>query len=238
MIRKRVAYFIFVFLFVFLMLNTSKVYALEDKYFDKLVIDENCNFINLDNKKGISTIIESELVKSKGLKVCNTFKSISNTKKKNIGTIFVGDSRFVGMNDACDMDFPVVAKVSKGYKWFKSDGLKKINEIKNDSNKDSWRIVINLGVNDLYNVNKYIDLYKDLSKDYEVVLVSVNPTEKNASVSNKSISNFNSKISKINGIKYIDSYNYLMNDGYSTTDGVHYTYKTYKKIYNYILESI
>lgn len=168
----------------------------------------------------------------------------SKTKKKTItGYIYIGDSRFVGMNDVCGIEDSkktfVIAEIGKGYKWFESTALPKMKEIKkNNKSINNWKIVIGLGVNDLYNVNRYIKKYKSMAKKNNIIIVSVNPIEYHKSLSNADITKFNSKIKEIKGIKYIDTYNYLISNGYKTTDGLHYDNNTYKKIYKKVKLSI
>lgn len=168
----------------------------------------------------------------------------SKTKKKTItGCIYIGDSRFVGMNDVCGIEDSkktfVIAEIGKGYKWFESNALPKMKEIKkNNKSINNWKIVIGLGVNDLYNVNRYIKKYKSMAKKNNIIIVSVNPIEYHKSLSNADITKFNSKIKEIKGIKYIDTYNYLISNGYKTTDGLHYDNNTYKKVYKKVKLSI
>lgn len=201
-----------------------------------LIVLCNTSSVNADvtsMTRGISSVIEKYLEPSKGMVLAKHKK-----KHKTTGTIFVGDSRFVGMNNVCDVSYPMVAKVGKGYNWFISDGMDQIKQIKHDHPKDKWRIVCNLGVNDLGNIDKYIDLYTDLSKDYKIFLVSVNPVEGHVSVSNTSIDRFNEKLKQIDGITYIDTNKYLNDHGFDTTDGLHYTKQTYQTIYNYITSKL
>ena len=44
---------------------------------------------------------------------------------------------------------------------------------------------------------------------------------------------FNEKIKESSAI-YIDTYGYLIEDGFESPDGLHYNNSTYQKIYNYI----
>lgn len=153
--------------------------------------------------------------------------------------IFVGDSRTVGMHTAVgDQDGDVwSAQVSQGYAWMESTGIPAIeSEI-----TDGSAVVILLGVNDLGNVNNYISYLNThapswKAKGAKVYFVSVNPTANGASVTNAQIESFNTKIRNATQtiVSYIDTYSYLQENGYDTTDGIHYTTDTYKKIYNYI----
>ena len=68
----------------------------------------------------------------------------------------------------------------------------------------------------------------------DLYIVSVNPVEYHKYITNDMISSFNKEISMIPNTHYIDTYSCLMNGGFSTVDGLHYTKDTYKKIYNLI----
>ena len=67
-----------------------------------------------------------------------TKKTSSSYSKEDdsVGTIFIGDSRTVGLNKAVDIEAEdrqfVVAKVGKGYDWFIKSALPEIKEIKKE----------------------------------------------------------------------------------------------------------
>ncbi len=141
-------------------------------------------------------------------------------------TTWLGDSRFVGLSGVAKENF--VAEISKGYNW----GIEQ--EITTKT------IIFGLGVNDLYNSGKYKSWLKKLVKDHTVYFVSVNPVneKKCKTVKNKTIKAFNKKMKKVDGINYIDTYTYLQNNGFNSSDGLHYDNKTNKKIYKYILGKV
>jgi cytochrome oxidase Cu insertion factor (SCO1/SenC/PrrC family) len=159
----------------------------------------------------------------------------------SVGTIFIGDSRTVGLNKAVDIEAEdrqfVVAKVGKGYDWFVKSGLPEIKKIKAENTAlTKWRYVVNLGVNDLGNIDKYLEEYNKLTDDdssIQLVLVSVNPVKDYPTVTNSSIKKFNAKLMDA-GYDYIDTYSALVKKGYSTVDGLHYTDETYDDIYDLI----
>ncbi len=158
-----------------------------------------------------------------------------------VGTIYIGDSRTVGMDDVLDLenleeDTFVVAKVGQGYAWLTSTALPQVERIKKQNPQiDAWQYIINLGVNDLGSIDKYLEKYEKLAEDdnVEILLVSVNPVKNYPTVSNDDIEEFNEKLQE-SGFYYIDTYSVLMNDGYSTTDGLHYTNDTYEQIHDAI----
>lgn len=160
------------------------------------------------------------------------------------GTLFIGDSRFVGMDEAVDIESEdhqfVVAKVGQGLPWFKDTALSSIEKIRQrNTGLTHWRYVVCLGVNDLRDIDGYLSAYDDIiaDSDNELILVSVNPVQNYPSITNSSIEKFNAKLENYaeeNGLQYIDSFNHLMDEGYTTTDGLHYDNDTYEEIYSYI----
>lgn len=166
-------------------------------------------------------------------------------KEERTGYIYLGDSRFVGMNKYCHMDKKkdtwCVAKVGQGLSWMKKTAIVEVEDIVAE-NKDieNWVLIIGLGVNDLNNIDNYIEEYDSL-EGFEIILVSVNPMEKDKADKygydydglSPKIVKFNNKL-KETSYQYIDTYSAMINNGYSTVDGLHYTKKTYTYIYNVI----
>lgn len=156
--------------------------------------------------------------------------------------IFVGDSRTVGMMNAVSKNNDEwICKVSSDYNWLvniaNSSVENKINEQAN--------VFILMGINDLHNYQKYISYINDLAikvseKGGRTYFVSVNPTNRSADYLNDDIDEFNLKVK--NGLSsyvtYIDTNSYLMNNGFSSSDGIHYTNTTYKQIYSLIKSNI
>ena len=167
----------------------------------------------------------------------------NNENNYKTGYIFIGDSRFIGMDDVCNISETdnkfVIAKVSEGYDFLINTALPEAERI-TQSNNDitNWKYIICLGVNDLYNLDKYINTYNDLSNTIDLIVISVNPIEYHNNISNEAIEEFNSKLENIEGIQYVDSYSILLNNGFNTTDGIHYTDRTYELIYNIINNAI
>ncbi len=158
-----------------------------------------------------------------------------------VGTIYIGDSRTVGMDDVIDIENEeenafVVAKVGQGYSWFSSTALTQVEQIKKrNTDIDAWQYIINLGVNDLGSIDKYLEKYEKLAEEdnIEIILVSVNPVKNYPTVSNDDIEAFNEKLEE-SGFYYIDTYSVLEEEGFSTSDGLHYTSDTYELIYETI----
>ena len=189
------------------------------------------------------------------ISVNNEVKEFVDVKViKQAGTIdvnkseitIVGDSRMVGLcgykwykndNGSC------IAKVSMGYNWLVNTAIPSVNKLSNDKKKN---IVLNLGVNDLGNINKYLSKYKELStktwKNYNIFLLSVNPTRGNYDHLNTKINSFNSKLkafaNNYNNVTYCDSASFLKSNGFGTSDGLHYNEGTSKIIYSQIYKCI
>ena len=187
------------------------------------------------------------------------------------GVIMVGDSRTVRMRQAlaaqnCGANMNGVRFVSasgQGLKWFKDEGYRHlINQIKHIrvSSSKPVAVVFNLGVNDLYRISDYVVYMNELAPELEkmnckLYYMSVNPIngvmiEKTGRLSLRKeaeVRAFNDRIKTgLDDYTYIDTYSWLMQNGFGTSngvngkdssedDGLHYTVKTYKRIYDYCL---
>lgn len=180
----------------------------------------------------------------------NNSSDASNIKS-NGSTIYMGDSRTNGMkNTGLDSNEQVIAKDGGNYKDF----LNHMAEAKNKlSGNKTYNVVLNYGVNDLGNVDKYCSKYKEfissVDKGNTFYIVSVNPVRRNSNLTgatNSSIETFNKKIeSCISGItnaKYCDVYSSANLDtwekSYIDKSDIHYTTEGYKYIYSKIKECI
>lgn len=126
-------------------------------------------------------------------------------------------------------------------------------------------VIFNLGINDYGSISSYISYMQELgselkAKGCKLYYMSLNPVNnKLIQASGKpsrpeaSIRNFNASIKSslcTGGMyTYIDTYSYLMRTGYGTDasttgvdigidDGLHYTSKTYKRIYQYCMQTL
>ena len=194
--------------------------------------------------------------------------STTSSAKPGTKTIFVGDSRTVGMCAAITGQWGkcqfsnggayvngndiYVAEGSMGYAWFESTAVPAINNIlKNDPNT-TYNIISNMGVNWLLSdVDKYIVKYKELSngawKNHNIIIASVNPVNETIEKQNgyatrqEDIVKFNSKIKT--GISGLSNVKYCdtynaIINNFQTGDGLHYTATTYKNIYNHMVACI
>lgn len=187
-----------------------------------------------------------------------------STQTNNNYTIYVGDSRTVGMCSANDIgnNSECIAEVGKGYGWLKTTAVPKIYTSLNKHNNAN--VVINLGVNDLGTTDtntingqasNYAKIYNELASKYpksKVIIVSVGVVsdsdfekQKEAvnkgllytTISNQSVEAFNKAIkNNISGsnISYCDINTALKSKYKTAGDGLHYTNDTYKSIYTEI----
>lgn len=154
--------------------------------------------------------------------------------------IFVGDSRTEGIRDAVHDDSIWSCLSSMGYDWMVSTGVPQIEaEI-----VDNTSVIILMGVNDVHNLNKYVQYINEKAKEWtdlgaSTYFVSVGPVENDPYVTNEQIESFNAAMeANLIGVTYIDVYSHLMETGYSTLDGTHYPEDVSVKIYNYILDNL
>lgn len=169
-------------------------------------------------------------------------------------TIFVGDSRTVGMKKAIknkvDDTVHFVCKNGKGYMWFCSVALDEINSILEQS-EEPMNIIILFGVNDLKNSEWYVNLINNLAEndwiEHYVYYTSVNPVNEQLEEEHKKKVRKNSEIEEFNEyiqnnisdfVGYIDTYTLLNNNDYTTVDGLHYDKSTYRTIFEYIEETL
>ncbi len=192
-------------------------------------------------------------------KVTDTNKTVNGVTykfdKNGVGTIvedasaviFVGDSRTVGMSQAVSStkDGPFfIGKESIGYNWLVNTASSQIDSYLKDY--PAAKVVFAFGINDLGNISNYISYYNKLISKYpkaSFYMMSVNPVNEStakkwSTVTNSQISSFNTKLKNAFPSQYLDVYSYLNKNGFSTTDGVHYTASTYKTIYNYVVSLI
>lgn len=164
------------------------------------------------------------------------------TELPSIPYVFVGDSRTVQMKMAVgSSDKEYIAQVGEGYSWFKSTALSEIPSYAGSGTT----MIINFGVNDLSNAGKYISLVNNNIDDWinagiTVYYAAVTPVGENASVSNAQIERFNARLqSELDPrVRWIDGYSYLMQTGFSTPDGLHYSADTYRSLYSYYMSVI
>lgn len=165
--------------------------------------------------------------------------------KANETILYSGDSRTEGMKLALgeSSTLKFVCKPGTGYKWLKDTAVGKIKSIVKEN--PNTIVIFAFGVNDLPNIDYYTKLYKKFADEIKANIwyMSVNPVDSSVqgpydSVDNTKIEAFNAKLKSFAGSRYIDTYNYLLTDGFTAPDSLHYDNDTYKKIHEYCLSAV
>ncbi len=165
--------------------------------------------------------------------------------KANETILYSGDSRTEGMKLAIgeSSTLKFVCKPGTGYKWLKDTAIGKIKSIVKEN--PNTIVIFAFGVNDLPNIDYYTKLYKKFADEIKANIwyMSVNPVDSSVqgpydSVDNTKIEAFNAKLKSFAGSRYIDTYNYLLTDGFTAPDSLHYDNDTYKKIHEYCLSAV
>ena len=155
--------------------------------------------------------------------------------------LFVGDSRVVGMSTTGMYSY--LGKESIGYNWFVSDGAAQMLDMAGEGSD----VVLCFGVNDLGNISQYIGYYQSLINNHPSIrfwIMSVNPVNEGLaascgySVTNSMITSFNDAMYHAFPDKYLDCYAYLSQNGFGSSDGVHYDSNTYTAIQNFTKSTI
>ena len=159
-----------------------------------------------------------------------------------------------------------ICKAGEGYSWLTGTAVPQLQElVKNDTNSilsKKTAVIFNFGVNDYNEYAKYAAYYKLIAsslekKGCELYFMSVNPINRlmlsntgRADRSEAKIRSFNTYMQKNlpSSYTYSDMYSYLKATGYSFAsdkygagnidDGLHYTARTYKRIFTHCLRSL
>lgn len=159
-----------------------------------------------------------------------------------------------------------ISKVGGRLDWFKTVAYPKLYSIvKNETASilaKPTAVVINLGINDLENQNGYVMYMNSIAKELkkhncELFFMSLNPVNRSMleeagkkDRSEAKVRLFNNTLRRALGAQYsyIDTYSYLKNTGYGfdssstgvggSDDGLHYTAKTYKRIFTYCMKTL
>ena len=148
---------------------------------------------------------------------------------------WIGDSRTVGLSYNVAIDY--LGEVGVGIALL-TRNYDSICQIRNKT------VIFNLGVNDLHNSRAYLNWYNSLPDEFldnnKVIVLSVNPCSGSYERLNSGIEEFNNTVRDglDSRITFLDSYGYLQWNGFSTSDGLHYTSGTYINIYNFVNDAI
>ena len=156
--------------------------------------------------------------------------------------LWVGDGRAVNMTQ--DVNVPSYAKTNADLTWFK-DNANELYKYKHTT------IVINIGLQDMNNIQKYIETFNampdDFVKNNYIYFMSINPVDEaleksseSGTYKNKMIENFNNalKANLRNDVYFIDMYSYMQEHGFATFDGIVYDAATNEMIYDRLLATI
>ena len=156
--------------------------------------------------------------------------------------VFAGDSRTVQMSQAVKKSqYTWIAQVGEGYDYFVNTAIPQIDA----SVGDGTVVIINYGVNDLHNVDKYISKVNSkidswIAAGATVYYAAVLPVSNYPTITNADIENFNNTLH--NGldsrIGWLDGYSYLQTNGFNTADGLHFDFDTYRNLYSYYMSKI
>lgn len=161
-----------------------------------------------------------------------------------------------------------ISREGEGYSWLKSQGytalLSAVGEGSTSILSKKTAVIFNLGVNDLWNTANYVNYMNSLASELKekgcvLFYMSVNPVNSKMITASGHSTRAEADVRKFNDsirlnlctggkYTYIDTYKMLMESGFGTNsgrgvdsntdDGLHYTTKTYKRIYNYCLSEI
>lgn len=159
--------------------------------------------------------------------------------------IMVGDSRFVGMSSAVSFaGCEWICDVSTGLDWLVDTAAPQIDA----AITENCAIVFNMGVNDIDRAADYVSFLNSkvdgwTSAGADVYFMSVNPVDRSlysGAVTNSDIVNFNNVMSANLDpwFGYIDTYNDLITNGFTSRDGLHYTNETYVEIFQYCMNQL
>jgi hypothetical protein len=215
--------------------------------------------------------VEAEVIKSKyadGKTTKSTSKSCEKSSTINSvdgRIIWVGDSRTVGLESGCkyngqwDDDKDIAFGIISGtYSSFTGD-LPNINAILESGDT----IVINYGVNDLWDADLYIEKLNELAegdwKGHDIIFMSVNPLVYDLYKANytastyteNSVADFNEQMKEglASSITYLDTYTYINEDiadisRIEAKDGLHWSTASNEdgeypyQVYGYLYDAV
>lgn len=160
--------------------------------------------------------------------------------------VFIGDSRTVGMDKSVEDNDneKYIAKGSMGYNYLEETAWAEFEKLVEENSGKEINAVVNFGVNDLSNEEKYAEFInekiKTLPDNVSVSWASVNPVKGNYVKLKERIETFNEQLKTDldSSIGYIDSYTWLMENGFSSSDGLHYSAETNKSIHDFWVENL
>ncbi len=169
------------------------------------------------------------------------------------GIIWIGDSRFVILDQVVvtKPDDIFIHEAGMYYDWFQDTAVPKLRKILNSD--PSYQVVINMGVNDCqlrccgeenYQAYNYVSLINSLIQEFPDTKFyfasvghldsDVEPVFVTAVRMNAFVDEFNDVMRSRCAASYLPLGEYLIENGFSTLDGIHFDEVTCKKIYDYV----
>lgn len=152
--------------------------------------------------------------------------------------IFIGDARTIAMYDAAapdtEYDIRFVSTSGADLNWLNRSAF----DTEYPYINSRTAVIVMLGISDMHRAEDYIRVLNEwgevFPRDFGAHFYydSVNPVDPGV-FTNEQIEAFNSTVSAglSENVTYIDTYSVLMQDGYETTDTLHYTDETTKHLY-------
>lgn len=156
-----------------------------------------------------------------------------NQRKSEDNWLFVGDSRMVFWY-TWGLYGEYIAESGQGLNMI-YDNYDEITSYRD------YNIVFNLGANQWWSGGEYVDLLNSFPEEFiqnnHLIVMPVNPTDGRFYWMNDKFDNYNSIVKEYlrDEYEYIDTANYMKNNGYSTADGLHYTTNQDYIIYNFLM---
>lgn len=150
--------------------------------------------------------------------------------------LFVGDSRFVFWS-MWGFEGEYIAEVGQGLNMI-YDNYDEIISYRD------YNVVFALGANQWWSAEEYVDLLNSLpdefTKNNKIIVMSVNPTDGSYEYLNEDYDDFNAIVRDWirEDYQYVDSATYMKDNGFSTSDGLHYTRIQDEIIYDFLMSEI
>lgn len=158
--------------------------------------------------------------------------------------LYVGDSRTLDMQKYIQSNtVNFIGVENADYNWLISQGRALINSKINEEGSTIKYVVIALGLYDLDNADKYVNLYRSLmanNKKITYIFMAVNPVidgKAPGNMTNKRITNFNNRLKVKLGINYVDT-NTSIGRNFTSSDGIKYEGSIYRLIHSTVLNHI
>ncbi len=158
--------------------------------------------------------------------------------------LYVGDERTLDMQQYIkSTSVQFIGEEKADYNWLISKGKSLINSKVNEENSEVKYVIINLGLYDLDNADKYINIFNSLKGSNDkitYIFMSVNPVLDNkvpSSMNSTRINNFNNRLRAKLGDNFVDT-NTSIKTSFTSSDGIKYDGATYRTIHSTVLEHI